>query len=170
MADPNSPHLKPSKGAALGQEPARAAAKRIDRINDWLCVGGALPAQEYLRFQEAGITHVVDLPEEAPSDQDALEALGIRRQHVPVPDRGPPSTAQLVEVAHWLGNRDHGVSVYVHCKGGFGRAATMAVGLLDGNGLNDAVDQVRSAHPEMRLNDEQLARLRLVEKQYADKL
>ena len=150
---------------------ARCGQNALTVINDWFCVGGALPAQEYQRFQEAGITHVVDLREEAPSDQDAL-ALGVRRRHVPVPDRGPPSTAQLVEVADWLGSRDHGVSLYVHCNGGFGRAATMAVGLLvlDGNGLDDAVDQVRSARPEMRLNDEQLGWLRLVEKQYADKL
>jgi hypothetical protein len=60
----------------------RAAAKRIDRVNDWLNVGGALSPEEYKRFQEAGITHVVDLREESLSDGQLLEELGIVCRHV----------------------------------------------------------------------------------------
>ena len=66
------------------REAMRAAAKRIDRVNDWLHVGGALSPDEYKRFQEAGITHVVDLREEAPPDNVRLQVLGIERRHVPV--------------------------------------------------------------------------------------
>jgi len=170
MTDPKSAQAKPADDP--GRDAARAAAKRIDRVNDWLCVGGALPPEEYQRFQEAGITHVVDLREEAPTDNARLNSLGITRRHVPVSDRGPPSTEQLLEVAGWLGERDQGVRLYVHCKGGFGRAATMSVGLLvlHGNALEEAVDQVRKARPEMRLNAEQLAWLRVVEEQYLDGL
>lgn len=155
-----------------GQEAARGAAKRIDRINDWLWVGGALPPEEYQRLQEAGITHIVDLREEAPSDHPRLRSLGITRRHVPVSDRGPPSIAQLLEIADWLGDRDEGGRLYVHWKGGFGRAATIAVGLLvlRGSALQDAVDLVRKARPEMQLNAEQWAWLWLVEKQYSDRL
>jgi ADP-ribosyl-[dinitrogen reductase] hydrolase len=97
----------------------------------------------------------------------ALQALGIERRHVPVPDRGPPTIEQLVEVAEWADKKHNNVAMYVHCKGGFGRAATMAVGLLvvDGFSLDDAVGQVRTARPEMRLNDEQMAWLRVVARQ-----
>jgi protein-tyrosine phosphatase len=148
------------------REASRAAAKRVDRVNDWLFVGGALAGEELQRLLHAGVTHVVDLRAEAPAEDSGLESLGIKRRHVPVPDRSPPSMEQLVETGDWLGN--HGASVYVHCKGGFGRAATMAVALLvlRGHALSDAVDRVREARPEMRLNAEQLAWLSVVEQRF----
>jgi hypothetical protein len=48
----------------------------------------------------------------------------------------------------------------------------MAVGLpvLQGRALDDAVDQVRGARPEMRLNVEQLAWLRLLKEQDLSRL
>jgi protein-tyrosine phosphatase len=146
------------------REAMRAAAKRIDRINDWLHVGGALPPEEYQRLRETGITHVIDLREEAPLDSERLRELGIARRHVPVPDRGSPTIEQLVEVAHWVAEWYGTGRMYVHCKGGFGRAATMAVGLLvfRGSTLDDAVEKVRKARPEMRLNEDQLTWLRAV--------
>jgi protein-tyrosine phosphatase len=149
------------------REAQRAAAGRIDRVNDWLHVGGALPPDEYVRFRTAGITHIVDLREETLADARMLGELGIVCRHVPVPDRGPPSTQQLVAVAQWLDEQDPDARMYVHCKGGFGRAATMAVGLLvlRGSALDDAVEQVRQARPEMRLNPAQLEWLQTVERE-----
>ena len=151
------------------REAMRAAAKRIDRVNEWLHVGGALSPEEYARFRDAGITHVVDLREETLADAERLTVLGIAHRHVPVPDHGPPTIKQLVEVAEWVDEGDKSVGMYVHCKGGFGRAATMAVGLLvvQGIALDDAVEQVRKARPEMRLNAEQLTWLRTVKDQLA---
>jgi protein-tyrosine phosphatase len=135
--------------AAIG-----AARKRIDRVNEWLHLGSALSPEEYDRFRE-----------DDDADAERLEALRIVRRHVPVPDGGPPTMKQLVEIAEWVDVHDKSVAMYVHCKGGFGRAATMTVGLLvmQGSTLDDAVEQVRGARPEMRLNDEQMAWLRLVE-------
>lgn len=145
----------------------RAAGKRIDRVNEWLHLGGALSPDEYQRLRAAGITHVIDLREDDDADAERLQTLGIARRHVPVPDRGPPTTQQLVEVAGWAHKAHNNVAMYVHCKGGFGRAATMAVGLLivEGIALDAAVEQVRAARPEMRLNDEQMAWLRVVAQQ-----
>jgi protein-tyrosine phosphatase len=162
MTDPKPAPAEPAGDPQ--REAMRAAAKRIDRVNGWLHVGGALSSDEYKRFQEAGITHVVDLREEAPSDNEHLQELGIERRHVPVPDRGPPTVEQLAEVASWLTEGDQGAQLYVHCKGGFGRAATMAVGLLilHGSAPDNAVEQVRLARPEMRLNEDQLAWLSAV--------
>lgn len=143
----------------------RAAATRIDRVNDWLHVGGALPPDQYGRLRDAGITHVVDLREESVADVERLQHLGIARHHVPVPDNSPPTIEQLVNIGGHLAKEGEGAATYVHCKGGFGRAATMAVGLLIARGiaLDEAVQQVRDARPEMRLNDDQLAWLRQVE-------
>jgi predicted protein tyrosine phosphatase len=143
----------------------RAAAKRIDRVNDWLHVGGALTPEEYERFVQSGITHVLDLREEDIPGVAKLTELGIVRSQVPVPNGSAPSIEQLDEVVQWF-DADGGEStLYVHCQGGFGRACTMAVGLLveRGAAVDDAMQQIREARPEMRINDEQLAWLRSVE-------
>jgi protein-tyrosine phosphatase len=151
------------------QEALRAARGRIDRVNDWLCLGGALPPADYRRLRETGITHVVDLREESDSDAAELQALGIEQRHVPVPDHGPPTIQQLVEVTTVVVEGPAASNVYVHCKGGFGRAATMAVGLLVAQGVavDEAIAQVRQARPEMRLNEAQLEWLREVERTFA---
>lgn len=143
----------------------RVARGRIDRVNDWLHLGGALPPGDYERLHAAGITYVVDLREESDSDVARLNNLGIKQRHVPVPDNGPPSAAQLVDITALICQGD--ACLYVHCKGGFGRAATMAAGLLVAQGLavEDAIEQVRAARPEMRLNDAQLQWLREIERE-----
>jgi protein-tyrosine phosphatase len=141
----------------------RAAAKRIERVTDWLHVGGALPPEEYGRLRDAGINHVVDLREEAAADTARLKELGILQRHVPVPNQSPPTIEQLSDVANWLSDQPR-ATVYVHCQGGFGRAATMAVGLLvfHGAAVDDAVEQARKVRPEIRLNAKQMAWLRFV--------
>ena len=130
-------------------------------------LGGAIPAGEYARLRDAGITHIVDLREEAEADADSvcLEELGIARRQIPVPNHGAPTADQLAEIAKWFDAKNADGKVYVHCGGGFGRAATMAVGLLirSGTSLDDAVQQVRQARPEIRLNADQVAWLRTTE-------
>jgi protein-tyrosine phosphatase len=145
----------------------RAATKRIDRVNEWLLVGGAVPPSDYQRFCDAGITHVVDLREDPEVDADLarLEALGIARRQVAVPNHGAPTAAQLEALANWIDGEPEDANVYVHCGGGFGRAATMAVALLivSGSDVDEAISEVRQARPEIRINDTQIAWLRAVE-------
>ncbi|HLG10595.1 MAG TPA: hypothetical protein VI876_02445 [Dehalococcoidia bacterium] len=147
----------------------RAAAKRIDRVNDWLQVGGFIPAEEYERCLDAGISHVIDLREEqelngenSPPPPDRLQELGLSRRQVPVPNGSPPTVEQLAEVAGWFESQDEPGGLYVHCGGGFQRAATMAIGLLILNGLvfEEALEQVRGVRPEIIPNEEQVAWLR----------
>jgi protein-tyrosine phosphatase len=160
---------RPSHSPDWQQEALRAARGRIDRVNDWLCLGGALPPADYGRLCESGITHVVDLREESDTDTARLRALGIEQRHVPVPDHGPPTIQQLVDVTTVVVEGHAASNVYVHCKGGFGRAATMAAGLLVAQGVtvDEAIAQVRQARPEMRLNDAQLEWLREGEQTFA---
>jgi len=115
---------------------------------------------------EAGINHVVDLREEAETNTERLKELGILQRHVPVPNQSPPTIEQLRDVATWLSDQPR-AAVDVHWQGGFGRAATMAVGLLVFHGatVDDAVEQVRKARPEIRLNAKQMAWLRFVAQQ-----
>ncbi len=145
----------------------RAATKRIDRVNEWLCLGGAIPAEEYPRFRDAGITHIVDLREDAEADADLarLKELGIARRQIPVRNHGAPTADQLDALAKWFDAKNAGEKIYVHCGGGFGRAATMAIGLLviSGAGVDEAMQEVRLARPEIRINADQVAWLRAIE-------
>jgi protein-tyrosine phosphatase len=150
----------------------RAAARRIDQVNTWLLVGGFVPAPEFQRLRDAGVTHVMDLRQEAElSEQNSppppvrLQKLGISRSQVPVANGSAPTLEQLAEARRWFDAQGDGATLYVHCGGGFGRACTMAVGLLVDRGasLDDAMGQVRDARPEMRINEEQLEWLRSVE-------
>jgi protein tyrosine phosphatase (PTP) superfamily phosphohydrolase (DUF442 family) len=150
----------------------RAAARRIDQVNEWLHVGGFVPAAEYQRCLDAGISHVVDLREEhelgeenSPPPQERLQELGITRRQVPVANGSPPTRDQLIEVAYWFESEDETSGLFVHCGGGFGRAATMAIGLLilNGSRFEEALEEVRGARPEIILNEEQVAWLRSIE-------
>lgn len=151
------------------REALRVARSRIDRVNEWLQLGAALPPADYRRLREAGVTHVVDLREESDSDRPHLQTLGIEPRHVPVPDNGPPTIEQLVEITALVDKADADACLYVHCKGGFGRAATMAAGLLVARGsrVDDAIDQVRLARPEIQINEAQFDWLRDVEREFA---
>jgi protein-tyrosine phosphatase len=145
----------------------RAAARRIDRVNEWLHLGGAVPPEEYNRLSEAGITHVVDLrqDEEEIGDVSSLEAMGIERIQVPVRNGAAPVFEQLIQVRQWFEGAEDSASLYVHCGGGFGRAAVMSVALLvhEGTGVDEAIELVREARPEIRLNEEQMVWLREIE-------
>jgi protein-tyrosine phosphatase len=145
----------------------RAAARRVDRINAWLHIGGALPPEEYGKLKDAGVTHVVDLREEHEDigDVSGLDALGISRRQLPVRNQSAPRFEQMVEVTQWFDANDEQATLYVHCGGGFGRAAVMSAALLvhAGAGVDAAVDLLRQARPEIRLNEEQMRWLRQVE-------
>ena len=151
------------------QQALRIARSRIDRVNAWLRLGAALPPTDYPRLRDAGVTHVVDLREESDSDRTHPQSLGIEQRHAPVPDNGPPTIEQLVDITALITERGTDTCLYVHCKGGFGRAATMAAGLLvvQGSGVDDAIEQIRNARPEIQINDAQLDWLREVERAFA---
>ncbi|MQA00729.1 MAG: hypothetical protein GEU80_15630 [Dehalococcoidia bacterium] len=160
---------EPSGGSAAGEArraAMRAAARRIDRVQPWLRVGGALPPEDYERLRAAGVTHVLDLREDAEVDNgvEQLSALGIERKQVPVPNRQAPTSEQVLEVLDWLPDDD--ASVYVHCQGGFGRAGTMTVGLLVQRGMTieEAEREVRADRPEININDAQRAWLEELER------
>jgi protein tyrosine phosphatase (PTP) superfamily phosphohydrolase (DUF442 family) len=140
-------------------------AQRIDRVDDWLYVGGAVPPTDYHRLADVGVARVVDLREQVPDDLGALAALGIERHHAPVVNHTAPTDAQLEQIAAALGPPDADKPVYVHCAGGFGRATTMAVALLvrEGVPLAEALARVKQARPETSINEEQMAWLRALE-------
>lgn len=148
----------PDSAEQEARRAARAAArKRIDRVNEWLRIGGALPVDEYGRLREAGVTHVIDLREPNEDDTDVAQftTLGIARRQVPVADNLAPTHEQLLDATSWIADEANGpTEVYVHCGGGFGRAGTMVMGLLiqRGRTLEEAEREVLAARPEVTIS------------------
>lgn len=81
---------------------------------------------------------------------------------LPVSDKHAPTDAQL-ELG--IANLDYfvrnGINVFVHCKNGHGRAPTLVAGYFvsQGNTVQQAIDMVSEARPEVHLEDEQIAAL-----------
>ena len=148
-----------------------AATKKVDQVNEWLHLGGAPAVDEYERLRDAGITHLVDVrvDKELIVDAVRLAQMGITYRRAPVPNFGAPTADQLDDVLNWFQAAAPDSKVYVHCVGGIGRAATVAVGLLvlSGTGLDEAVQLVSQARPQIKIGPDQMALLRTVEERRA---
>ena len=117
----------------LGAGDAAAARTRVDRVAPWLYIGPALPDDGLAALPARGVTHVLDLRDEASDDPALLERLGLRWQRVPMVDREPPGEGQLEAIVEWLDGEADDASeqaVYVHCHAGISRTATVAIALL----------------------------------------
>ena len=84
---------------------------------------------------------------------DELEAAGISWLHLPIHDGTPPGPELVREwparSADILARLGRGENVLVHCKGGLGRAGTVAAMLLMDAGVpvDQAIHDVRAARP-----------------------
>src|SRR5690606_12125222 len=75
---------------------------------------------------------------------------GLRYMHIPVPDFHAPETGQANEFVDFVkGCRKDGLSVAVHCRGGYGRTGTLIACYLIANGMTakQAIDLVRKRRP-----------------------
>jgi protein-tyrosine phosphatase len=106
------------------------------------------------QYLDAGITHFIDLTQ--PGEKESYDSLlfeearrkgitGVTYQRLPIPDFDVPDASRMNEV---LDSIDKAINsnrnVYVHCRGGIGRAGT-AVGcylVRHGNTGNEALEEV----------------------------
>lgn len=89
---------------------------------------GGQPDQEGADWLVArGVGAVVDLRGDDRDNQWTAPAWGpMERHHVPLPDYGTPTLAQVEEFSRLLQDAsDRGVPVFVHCKAGIGRTGVM---------------------------------------------
>ena len=79
----------------------------------------------------------------------AVEGVGMQWAWAPIPDVQPPNQSVTESLNHVLDLTEAGQSIFVHCKGGLGRAGTIAAWLLThfGRSSEEAVDEVRSVRP-----------------------
>jgi atypical dual specificity phosphatase len=91
----------------------------------WL---GALPlARDVSRLHASGVRAVVNLCAETRGPVHAYAKHGIEQLHLPTTDFGEPSLDCVRRAVDYIGQkRAANVGVYLHCKAGRGRSATVA--------------------------------------------
>lgn len=153
-------------GRLFGGGGRRPAYYHVDRVTPWLLVGPALLPDDYRALvQEQGVSHIVDLREEASDDPALMRALPVFWRHLPIPDRGAPTEAQIDELVAWLDAHSAAEeALYLHCEGGMGRTPTVAIALLMRHGLplRDALGIVHTARVESNPTPAQLAWLEAI--------
>lgn len=132
---------------------------------------GALPLENQGHLQaivDLGVTHVLSMVEDfeiedgwfnKPVKQKKWKEHGIEVKHIQAVDFLPLSQEQLGEGIEYLARTlEQGHSVYVHCKAGRGRSASVVVGfLMKHNHLSfdDAFALVKDQRPQINLNKQQ---------------
>ncbi len=94
--------------------------------------------------------------------------FGVKVKHLPIPDFGTPSLAELRELADWItAETGNGSAVLVHCCAGIGRSGMVAAAYLVAKGceVTTAIEHVKGRvrhaleHPEQVDLVRQLARI-----------
>jgi protein tyrosine phosphatase (PTP) superfamily phosphohydrolase (DUF442 family) len=128
-----------------------ANIRQVSEITPHLHVGGQYRRRGWSRLEARGITAVINMRVEF-DDNDAGIAPP-RYLHLPVVDDGAPTLEQLQEGVDFMAEEiGRGGSVYVHCKSGVGRAATMAAAYLVSTGLTngEAWAKIQASRPFIR--------------------
>lgn len=99
-----------------------------DRVDPY-CVLGAVPlGQDPVRLKELGITGVVNMCEEYAGPVDQYSRLGIEQLWLPTTDFQHPTPEMVQQGAEFIErHKCRGGQVYVHCKAGRARSATIVL-------------------------------------------
>jgi len=131
------------------------------RITPHLFVGPQINRRGWLSLrQRHNITSVVNLRVES-DDRER----GIEPEHylwLPTIDHTSPTVEQLHRAAEFISERiDAGEGVYIHCAAGVGRAPLTAAAylILQGYGVDEALDLLRTRRPFISQSPNQRARL-----------
>ncbi len=109
----------------------------LHRINprrrwwDWLdntVLLGALPfASDVPKLKSLGIGAVVNTCDEYSGPTQAYASTGIAQCHIPTIDFMPPALADIEKSVRFIqSHAAAGTKIYIHCKAGRGRSATVA--------------------------------------------
>lgn len=130
-----------SRHDAIYSDPA-VPAFRFWQLAPRLWAGrNPLSEQDLRNLLERGVTHVLDLREEAEwvgPWRVGIEAValagevGLERMHLPIQDCSPPSAAAFTQAAAWLDARfdEPGSVVFAHCRAGMQRTPTILAAWL----------------------------------------
>lgn len=114
-----------------------------DRIDDHVILGALPFASDVSKLAAEGVRGVVNTCEEYGGPTAAYTAANIRQLHIPTTDFHPPRLEDLERAVEFMRQcAARGESVYVHCKAGRARSATVvACWLIATHGLSPAEAQ-----------------------------
>ena len=101
-------------------------------LTDQLAVGACFPIERASNLADVhGIGAVIDLREEDCDDEERLRTAGIDFLHLPTTDQMSPADAMLERGVDFAqGHMTRGNRVLIHCQGGIGRSALLALCVL----------------------------------------
>jgi len=135
------------------------SALGFSQLNDSFFIGGQPGRGGLKKLQMWGVTAIVSMRTSTP----ASIPKGIKVLHLPTTDNAPISLRYLQKGVDFITKQiEAGGKVYVHCRMGEGRAASMAIAYLVSQGmfLNDALSFIKQRRVFIHPNKKQLARLR----------
>jgi atypical dual specificity phosphatase len=135
-----------------------------DEIDRHVLMGAFPFARDVPRLAAAGVRGVVNTCREYAGPLAAYQAAGIRQLHIPTIDFHPPLLNDILQAVEFID--DHvarGEGVYVHCKAGRGRSATVVLcWLIKAKGMTPEEAQshllARRPHVHRRLHLRQVVR------------
>jgi atypical dual specificity phosphatase len=115
-----------------------------DEIDDHVLMGAFPFARDVPRLAAAGVRGVVNTCREYAGPLAAYSAAGIRQLHIPTIDFHAPLFDDIVRAVDFMDDHvSRGERVYVHCKAGRGRSATVVLcWLISAKGMTPAEAQL----------------------------
>jgi protein-tyrosine phosphatase len=143
---------------------------KYSRITPDIYVGPQFRAAGRRRLESIGIVGSINLRDEY---DDRSHYLDFKEHcYLPTVDDHAPTIAQLEQgilfIQHII---EGGGKVYIHCRGGIGRAPTMATAYLIYKGfeLEDALNFIRESRPFIKIMPAQMQRLKELQATIRDK-
>ncbi len=133
---------------------------RRSMITPQLYLGGQYGFRGIEQMKTNGITAIVSMRETSPEAEQLTE---FKVLHLPTKDRSAPKLVDLQKGAEFISEEiKKGGKVYVHCRYGEGRGASMAIAYLIFSGMtySDAYELVLNVRTFIKPTPAQVARLK----------
>lgn len=99
-----------------------------NQIDDNVFLGARPFASDIPKLRQLGVQSVVNTCEEFPGHTKLYRELGIDQMYIPTTDFQPPSLPQIEQAVQFINESvAQGKKVYVHCKAGRARSATVVL-------------------------------------------
>ena len=125
-----------------------------DFVDDRVIVGAFPFARDVAAMYADGVRAVVNTCEEYDGPMKEYDVLGIKQFHMPTTDFTHPSLEDVVAAVGFIDDHvDRDETVYIHCKAGRARSATVAMAwLMDRHHMSPAEAQQRLLEKRPHIN------------------
>jgi atypical dual specificity phosphatase len=144
-----------------------------DWIDEYICLG-ALPTRRMLtELQAQGVGGAINMCREFRGHRAAMDSLNIEQLHLPTLDYHPPGLHEADLALAFIDRIiESGRKVYIHCKAGRARSATIVLCYLIRRyhiSPEEALRRVKQKRPHVNAYIEQREVVQAIARQYADK-